>query len=665
MIEWPLHLIPCGGLIIFILRFLNDNKIETLFALLLAVALLSGVFTYGSDDLKYGPAVICTFLGALLLIARGYRARSLSFPVSATSVLLCAFFGYVMLSTTWAVVHYTAIYFALIFMLIPLLFFAVVCTGKPEKTLLFALGGAGAVIAGVMVWNLIQFFFIYGAEFGSRVKHPFLDPNNLAVFMNMAFLPLLALTFRHQPRNQRLVFAALTLLFFIALLATNSRMALLGAAASFLVMMPVVIRQTKHPTITALALLAAAALIIVAANHYMNGSLFFYMRDIFNFEKSVSMMERMALWMSSIRIFQDHFWLGTGLASFFFFYPQYRQPDDTSDGYFAHMDPLQIGLETGIIGYILIYALLIGVLCRTVRVIRQPHLTGADRLLVLAPFCGLLTVCIHMHMTFCLYLPAISIPAAILLAWWYVITQRYIADPALDISGPRGRVFSAVFMVMMIWGMLWAAQATAGIYFNTKAAVAADRGDLATARSYLTWEYRVSPASFYRPYEREAEIAVIELNRLRGGDIAARQRVLDRGLFAAEQAIKRQPRHGSLRNQKAILLYLAGDDVRPGAYQEAIVTLRGILRTDPMMIDARMGLANLLRERGDFAMALRVMEEGMIWPRPKGLPDLNFITMTAQLNQLTGNKERHDQLVNFAIERARMYGYTVAPQIQP
>lgn len=651
--------------VIFILRFLNDNKCETLFALLIAVALLSGVFTYGSDDLKYGPAVIGTFLASLLLIARGYRARSLSFPVTATTLLLCAFFGYVLLSTTWAVVHYTAIYFALIFMLIPLLFFAVVCTGQPERTLRFALGGAGVVIAGVMVWDLIQFFFIYGAQHGARVKHPFLDPNNLAVFMNMAFIPLLALSFRHQPRRDRLILAGLTLLFFIALLATNSRMALVGAAIAFVVMMPVVIRQTRHPTVTALGLIAAAAVIIVAANHYMNGSLFFFMRDIFNFEKSASMTERMALWMSSIRIFQDHFWLGTGLASFFFFYPQYRQPDDSSDGYFTHMDPLQIGLETGIGGYILIYALLIAVLCRTVRVMRQKHLTGADRLLILAPFCGLLTVCIHMHMTFCLYLPAIGIPAAILLAWWYVVTQRYIADPALDIAGPRGRAFSAVFMVMMIWGMLWAAQATAGIYFNTKVAVAADQGDLATARSYLKWQYRLSPASFYRPYEREAEIAVIELSRLRGGDVATRQRVLDRGLFAIDQAIARQPRHGSLRNQRAIMLYLAGDDARPGAYEEAITILRGILRTDPMMIDARMGLANLLRERGDFAMALRVMEEGMIWPRPKGLPDLNYIAMAAQLNQLMGNKQRHDQLVNFALERARMYGFTVAPPPAP
>lgn len=636
-----------------------------LFALLVALALLSSVFTYGSDDLNYGPAIICTFLAAFLLIARGYRTHSLNFPLSVTSILLCMFFGYVMLSTLWALVPYTAIYFALIFMLIPLLFFAVLCTGHPEKTLLFALGGAGVVIAGVMIWDLIQFFFIYGAQHGARVKHPFLDPNNLAVFMNMAFLPLLALTFRHQPRRIRLILAGAALLFFVALLATNSRMALIGAAISFVVMMPVVIRQTKHPTLTALGVFLMAAVIIVAANHFMNGSLFFFMRDIFNFEKSVSMTERMALWLSSLRIFHDHFWLGTGLASFFFFYPQYRQPDDTSDGYFAHMDPLQIGLETGIFGYILIYALQIGVLCRTVCVLRQKHLNGSDRLLVMAPFCGLLTVCIHMHMTFCLYLPAISIPAAILLAWWYVMTQRYVTDPAINLSVPRGRIFSAVFMAMMLWGMVWATQATAGIYFNTKTSMAVGLGNLAAARSYLTWEYRVSPASFYRPYEREAEMAIIELTRLRGGDVTARQRVLDRGLLAADQAIKRQSRHGSLRNQKAMLLYLAGDDVRPGAQAEAITILRGILRTDPMMIDARMGLASLLREHGDFGMALRVMEEGMIWPRPKGIPDLNFIAMTAQLNQLTGNKERYNQLVNFALERARMYGYTVAPPAQP
>ncbi len=647
--------------IISILQRALEHKFECLFALLITAGLLGAVFMPGTDDLRYGPAVMCPLLAGLLAVIHGYRTKALHFPLNATTLLMAGFFGYLILSTTWAVVPYTAAYFLLILLLMPLLFIAIICTGKTETMLRYALTGTGVVVIGVMIWTLIQFFFLNDQGFRARMKHPFLDPNNLAAFLNMAFLPLLALSFRHQPRATRFIYAGLTLMFFIALLVTYSRMALLGAGISFLVMMPVVIRQTKRPSVTALALIGTAAAIILLANYFTEGSLFSYMHEILSFEKSVSMTERMALWMASLRIFGDHFWLGTGLASFFYFYPQYRQPDDASDGYFAHMDPLQLGLETGIIGYVLIYAFLIAVLCRTIRVIRQPHLTGADRLMVLAPFCGLLTLCIHMHMTFCLYLPANTIPVGVLLAWWYVVTQRYVRDPVFDLSYTRGKIVTGRSVILRAWALVWAGQATAGIYFNLKTANATARGDLAAAEDSLRWQYRLSPASSHRPYEREAEIAIRALKASGNATLITRRTWFERGLRATEQAIERQPRHGSLRNQKAVLLYLAGEDVRPGAVDKAINVLRGILRTDPMMIDARIGLANILQGRGEFAMALRVMEEGMVWPRPKGMPDVNYIAMTAQLNLLNGRKERHDQLIQFAMERARLYGFTVTP----
>ena len=99
---------------------------------------------------------------------------------------------------------------------------------------------------------------------------------------------------------------------------------------------------------------------------------------------------------------------------------------------------------------------------------------------------------------------------------------------------------------------------------------------------------------------------------------------------------------------------------RPGAQDEAIAILRGVLRTDPMMIDARLGLANILRERGQFGAAVRLLNDGMIWPRPKGVPDVNYITTTAQFNLLAGDRARYNQLMAFAAERARLYGFTVA-----
>lgn len=631
-----------------------------LFALLVAAGLTAGVFTYGTDDMKYGASVICPFVACLLMIVQGYRACTLSLPLSASFIALCGFFGYVLLSTSWASVAYTGTYFALIFMLMPLLFVAVVCTGRAEKILPFALAGAGAVVGAVMLGALYQFIFKFGGSFGARVKEPFLDPNNLAVFMNMGLLPLLALTFRHQPRRDQIIFAVLTLMFFVALLVTNSRMALLAAVAGFLVLLPVLIRQTRYPTITALGLLVAGVVVFLLMNYVMNGTLFFYMREILNFEKSASMTDRLALWLSSLRIFKDHFWLGVGLAAFYYYYPQYRQPTDSSDGYFVHMDPLQLGLETGIIGYILIYVFLICVLCRTIRVLRVPTLNGSDRLMVLAPFTGLLTVCIHMHMTFCLYLPAIMIPVGVLLAWWYVVTQRYVTDPSVSLTLTRqGRGASIVVMGMMFWGVIWAAQANAGIYLNNRVVTALYENKLDDAQRLLSWQYALSPFSSYRPYERDADMALGQLKTMRHAPVGERQKVLAHGLKAVDSAIRRQPRHSSLRNLKAMMLYIAGDDARAGASDEAISILRGILRTNPMALDARQGLAHLLRERGEFGMAVRVLEEGMIWPRPKGVPDIEYITTTARFNLLLGNKERHDQLMAHAAERARLYGFTV------
>ncbi|HEY0901177.1 MAG TPA: hypothetical protein VGD95_03550, partial [Micavibrio sp.] len=95
-------------LIISILRFIRDYKFEALFALLIACGLTGAILVQGSDDLHYAPAVICPMLAALLAIIYGYKKRSLHLPVNATVLLMAAFFGYVMLSTLWAVIPYTA-----------------------------------------------------------------------------------------------------------------------------------------------------------------------------------------------------------------------------------------------------------------------------------------------------------------------------------------------------------------------------------------------------------------------------------------------------------------------------------------------------------------------------------------------------------------------------
>ncbi|QQG36300.1 MAG: O-antigen ligase family protein [Micavibrio aeruginosavorus] len=641
---------------------LRPLVIEILSAALLATGFGFALFTYGTDDLKYGAAVLGVLAACGLCLGRSMLLREFSLPLGMTAVSLLSFFSYLLISVLWSSIPYISAYFILIFLLIPFIWLAVVGSARPLRVLCGLLSGGCLVMIAVMGWALYQYIFLFGGENGVRVKHPFLDPNNLAVFLNMALLPLVAFTFWVRDKRQIAALGLLSLLFFVALLATNSRTALVSAGAGFVVLLPFLIRQTRHPGLVALLLVATIACVVLLANLLMEGALFAYMQAILNFETSVSMQDRLALWLSSLNIFKDYLWTGTGLATFFYYYPQYRQPTDNSDGYFAHMDPLQIGLETGIVGYLLLYLFLTCVLMRTIGALRAPGQTLRDNLLVLAPFTGLLTVCLHMHMTFCLYLPAITIPVGLLLSWWYVATNHVLKDHRVFM---RSRIWAAVMtlpMLVLLGGSLWALQATAGIYWNGRAQAAFDQNDQETVLRYQALQYRWSPQSYYRPYEQAAQMSLVWLKLHRSASVAERKVILTQGLAAVDAAIKRQPRHGSLRNLKAMILYLGGEDALPGSRAQAIEILRGILRIDPMMIEARIGLSTMLREQGQFAMSVRVMEEGMRWPRPKGVPDVNYIVATAKAHLAAGNRERHDELMAFAAQRALYYGFTVTSQ---
>ncbi len=641
----------------------RKHVIGILVALLMATSLGFAVFTYGTDDLKYGPAVVCPILASLLVLFQAWRARDMVFPVTATTMSVAAFFLYLLASVLWSTVFYTSMYFAVIFLLIPFLFFAGTIRASSRTMLFFMAGGVSVTVMAVMFWDIYQYIFMFGGEYGTRVKHPFLDPNNLAVFMNMALFPVLALAFWARDRRLKIVMGLLAVLFFLALTATNSRTAYVAAGACFVILMPVFIRQSRRPEILAGGLVLAILIMVVVTNFLTKGALVGYLREILIFDQSVSMHDRLALWLSALQMFKDHFWLGTGLATFFFYYPSYRQPTDNSDGYFVHMDPLQIGLETGIVGYILLYAFLICVLCRTVRALRAPARSPRDYLLVMGPFAGLLSVCLHMHMTFCLYLPAISIPVGVLLALWYAATEQLLNDRGAgnSIRYTRGAVVLLVLIMAVSFG--WAGRATAGIYLNEKTFTLIQSNRMHEAELYLDWEQRIAPYSYYRPYEQRANIGFTQLKGPRK-PLEQRRRIAEEALKNIDEAIERQPRHGSLRNLKAMILYLAGEDAVPGSRQQMIDILRGVLRHDPMMIDSRIGLAKILTEQGEFGQALRLLEEGMRWPRPKGVPDLNYITQTAQANLIAGNRDRHAYLMQMVQERARMYGFTLknAPQ---
>ena len=146
---------------------------------------------------------------------------------------------------------------------------------------------------------------------------------------------------------------------YCALIVTLSRGGLFSAVIATLVLIPfVMIKNGEGIPWKKIAVLVVIGFAVpIFTNMMYSGAL---EKNLMGAQliNMASMADRFHLWNSTWEMAKDHFWLGTGLATFFFFYPQYRNPEDSSDGFFSHMDPLQFWAETGVFAPILFYGVL-------------------------------------------------------------------------------------------------------------------------------------------------------------------------------------------------------------------------------------------------------------------------------------------------------------------
>ncbi len=76
-------------------------------------------------------------------------------------------------------------------------------------------------------------------------------------------------------------------------------------------------------------------------------------QHLWNFQGNNPLWYRLLNWKVAVSIWRDHFFLGTGLSTFGILYPQYMPPGANESNY-AHNSYLQIGVEYGLVGLLLI-----------------------------------------------------------------------------------------------------------------------------------------------------------------------------------------------------------------------------------------------------------------------------------------------------------------------
>ncbi len=267
-----------------------------------------------------------------------------------------------------------------------------------------------ALLLILLVWGLGQ-----GPNtFTYKPQGPFNDPNAYAAVLNLLLLPLLANYLAADLARQ----APWRRVGQLALLAGAALMAFLVASrgaslALVLVLPPLLWLARKHPDFPRkLALLAGVSLLAALAAHALGGGVSVLQRLAETVQEGDA--PRYMLLQAAARMIQDHPWLGTGLGGFRLLYPRYRlfAEADTAGGW-IHNDYLQLWLETGLPGLLLLLGLAVWTAWAGWRTLRGGGPAALQRLGYLAAIAAIL---IHALVNFLIFFDLVGLLLGLYLA---------------------------------------------------------------------------------------------------------------------------------------------------------------------------------------------------------------------------------------------------------
>lgn len=605
----------------------------------LTVPLLLGAFTaslffQGLTDPWFAPAILAILaFGGIVLYSLSLTEKTV--PWSTTAALVLAWWLLLAASQIWAAIPFNSIVFFFIFSFVPFLFFTfLMMPDSWPRIHFYALAGAVvsmAIVAGAQ-------FFIWPEIYGPRVRLLFHNPNSLGGLFVLVLLPAIGLFFAEKNPRRRILWFIAAIAVFTGLLTTQSRGAILGGV---LALMPL-LAAARHKDGFArnfLLLAGTAALAFFVFKLSGGDRLGSQLKALAAADDANSIDLRLALWAGTWALIKQSPWLGSGLGTFYLLYPPFRSPLDQSSGLWAHNDPLQFWAELGILGPVLFYALLVAVLFRTIRAWRKTD----DPLRLMIPFSGLLAVVSHTHVTFHLYQPSILILTGLLLAWWYRETEAVLPSSrkVFKIS-PAVFIFTGIGFLM--FSAMWVGRAGMGVYLAGQAREELKSGNIENFAQTVDRLYGTAPASYYQTYLLLAEFhsTMVRLPQI---PITPRQRQehVDTAFSMLETGERLNPAEPMLKHSRANLLKALG------RREDARAVWQGALAQNPQHFESRMALAQLLMEDGRREDALKLLEDGLVWPYMKD-PTEYYLT-TAQARLAAGDLQGHLELMDWIKKR--------------
>jgi len=399
----------------------------------------------------------------------------LPWPRGYLPLFMLAWLFWFWLTLFWSQVPYSSWFYFWTLGAVPLSFLFGVLIDKNDAEFYWTWFWRG-ILASTWVLSAIglwQYYHLLGQGVGwegLRPQGPLLDCNSYSAWLNLLFFPLIARYFILDSKEHRhfwsarIDFVSLGYLITIAIVlladfSTGSR----GGLLAWLCTMPFALwgfRSQRGGMMQRWLVIFALVLIAFLLMNYPKGYDLIGHLNPHYISTNLSTVSRGLMWLATWHIFLSHPYLGTGLGSYFLFYPAYRLPGElASAGTYAHNDYIEFLAEGGLInlGFLLAFA---GALFYALyRLIWQParlKISEDQRFWALGLVLGVFAITGHALGNFIFYNLPLSILAGLFLARaWQLYQQPQDTAPILPHLGFRHPGVVQLVLVLVFGAAIW------------------------------------------------------------------------------------------------------------------------------------------------------------------------------------------------------------------
>ena len=326
------------------------------------------------------------------------------------------------------------------------------------------------VLSGMALWQYYHWLRQGIGWTGLRPNGPLLDTNSFAAWLNLLFFPLLAVYFAYDAQRKArflgrqvdllgLFYLATIAVVLLASFSTGSR----GGLLAWLCTIPFAFwgfRRQSGALPRWLMIFALVLLAFLLMNYAKGYDILGHLAPGY-IDHNSSTVARGLMWLATWHIFLSHPWLGTGLGSYFLYYPAYRLPGElASAGTYAHNDYIEYLAEGGLInlGFLLAFAgaLMYALYKLLYKAGKSLNLPEGRRLEALGLVLGVFAITGHALGNFIFYNLPLSMLAGLFLARaWRIYGYHGETAPILPRIGINHGVIAQAVMVVAVVVASW------------------------------------------------------------------------------------------------------------------------------------------------------------------------------------------------------------------